>query len=39
MTEKESNKNPSLFKSYKGFKFRDLSVMKQKLPMGLSRKV
>ena len=34
MTEKESIKNHFLFKSYKGFKPRDPSVMKQKVSKG-----
>ena len=34
MIEKESIKNQFLFKSYKGFKTRDLSVMKQKVSRG-----
>ena len=34
MTEKESIKNPFLLKSYKGFKSRDSSVMKQKVSRG-----
>ena len=34
MTEKESMKNQFLFKSYKGFKTRDPSVMKQKVSRG-----
>ena len=38
MTEKESIKNHFLFKSYKGFKTRDLSVMKQKVSRGSTDK-
>ena len=34
MTEKESIKNQFLLKSYKGFKSRDSSVMKQKVSRG-----
>ena len=38
MTEKESIKNQFLFKSYKGFKTRDLSAMKQKVSRGSTDK-